>query len=82
MGYTHYWTIDAQVRVDEKKYNKALIDCRKVVKASPIPVEGLPQAGLGFNGTDDESHEDFWLDNPPNVALHFARPTANPMISS
>ena len=52
MGYTHYWTFGDSV--NEKAYALALKECRKLIKASPIPLfnwdnEGKPTLRNGFN---------------------------------
>ena len=66
MGYTHYWTFNS--RASKKAYQRALVDCAKIVKESPVLLAGWDSTGgpdldrqVHFNGCHDAGHEDFWL---------------------
>jgi hypothetical protein len=66
MGYTHYWTFKKQP--DQEAYNKALEDCREIVKATPVPLElQLDESGVFFNGVGENAHETFILSPVPNL---------------
>ena len=75
MGYTHYWTFKkpkkGTIRKTEKKYQAAIVDCGKLIRAYYIANGGLSgysahaepgkYDGILFNGKGDNAHEDFSL---------------------
>jgi len=90
MGYTHYWTFGAFI--EEKAYKTALTECRKIIKASPVPLgnafgEGKPKLnnGVWFNGVAEGAHETFALDREPiresgseNTGFNFCKTARKP----
>jgi len=70
MGYTHYWTFGPFI--EEKAYKTALTECRKIIKASPVPLgnwegKGNPnlQNGFNCNGVGNDGHETFRMGKEP-----------------
>ena len=70
MGYTHYWRLGPFI--EEKSYKKALTECRKIIKASPVPLgnaygDGKPKLnnGVWINGVGEDGHETFALGSIP-----------------
>ena len=75
MGYTHYWTMKKAKRGQsaqlEKEYQRAVLDCAKIVKAYYKENGGLSgytahtalgaYGGLEVNGKGDDAHETFIL---------------------
>lgn len=75
MGYTHYWTFNkpkkGKARLTEKKYQSAVKDCAKLIRAHYIANGGLSgysahteagkYDGILFNGEGSDAHEDFSL---------------------
>jgi len=75
MGYTHYWTFNkpkkGKARLAEKKYQSAVKDCAKLIRAYYIANGGLSgysahteagkYDGILFNGKGSDAHEDFSL---------------------
>lgn len=79
MGYTHYWTLKKAKRGQsaqlEKDYQRAILDCAKIVKAyykangglsgytahTPLPFSVGAYGGLEVNGKGDDAHEPFVL---------------------
>jgi len=67
MGYTHYW--DTKAKVSKANWNKAIVDIKKVVKASDVEIAfELDQIDIEpifseelirFNGIEDDGHETF-----------------------
>jgi len=62
MGYTHYWEFGASI--PEKSYERALQDCRRIIRNSPVPLanwdgNGKPtlRNGFNFNGPGDDGGE-------------------------
>ncbi len=83
MGYTHYWTFGAFI--EEKAHKKALQDCRKVIKASPVPLgnwegTGKPklQDGFNFNGVGADAHENLMMGKEPNRENWFCKTAQKP----
>lgn len=83
MGYTHYWTMDSHP--GKKAYAKALTDCRKIIKASPVLLgnsygEGKPSLinGVFFNGVGGNSHETFALGKEPRSGSDFCKTACKP----
>jgi hypothetical protein len=70
MGYTHYWGFGPFIT--ESAYKKALTECRKLVRATPVGLgnaygKGQPKLnhGVWFNGVGDDAHETFALPKIP-----------------
>ena len=78
MGYTHYWGFETDVT--NRKYQAALRDCRKIIKASPVPLgnghgEGKPvlRNGFSINGLGGDSFETFAFDSTPDSENWFCK---------
>jgi hypothetical protein len=78
MGYTHYWDFNAYIT--EKGYKKALRECRKVIRNSPVPLanwsgEGNPllRNGFNFNGVGDDCHENLRMGKEPILDEWFCK---------
>ena len=76
MGYTHYWSLAAFTLHSEKPYKKALTECRKIIKASPVPLgnwkgEGKPKLNgeISINGYGKDMCESFILPEIPKGDL-------------
>jgi hypothetical protein len=75
MGYTHYWEFRIPKRTESRKtedlYQKAVLECSRIVKAYYAVNGGLSgftahtplgaYGGLKVNGKGEEAHEDFTL---------------------
>ncbi len=86
MGYTHYWSIAANV--NKKAYAAALKDCRAIVRATEsVLANGTGEngtkpkytSGLTFNGIEGDSHETFYLPSAPESNVDdFCKTAAKP----
>jgi hypothetical protein len=68
MGYTHYWTIASGA--SQANYSKALKVCQEIVKAKQTILETNE---IGFNGIDDQAHEDFCLPKEIRAGFEFCK---------
>lgn len=71
MGYTHYWEFTNTE--DNKQYQTALIECRRIIRDSPVLLAGWDgtgkpelRNGFNFNGAGDDAGETFAMGKVPN----------------
>ena len=61
MGYTHYWDNNIHAISKVIDWNQAIKDCKKIIKASPVPLEEVECNihNIVFNGAGEDAHDTF-----------------------